>query len=107
MSIDIGGMDAAETTEIVDRFWRVACELEEYLVSHDASARHVPAAGFRFSPYSQFTKHGSPFGLECIPPPNSLVAFLRLSTLFSYRCFEASKLLTDPFRPAECIQAVL
>ncbi len=107
VSIDLGGMDTAETTEIVDRFRWMACELEEHLVSHDTSARHVPAAGFRFSPDSQFTKHRSPFGLERVPPTNSLVAFLRLSTFFSHRRFEACKFLTDPFRTTECAQAIL
>ena len=61
VSIDLGRMDTAETTKLIDRFGWMACELEEHLVSHDASARHVPAAGFRFSPGSQFTKHCSPF----------------------------------------------
>ena len=107
MSIDFGGMDAAETTEFIDRFRWVACELKEYLVSHDASARHVPASGLRFSPGSQFPQHRSPFGLERIPSSNALVAFLRLSAFFSYRCFEACKFLTDPLRTTECAQAIL
>ena len=107
MSIDLGGMDAAETTEIVDGFWWMTRELEEDLVSHDASARHVPAAGFCFSPGSHFTKHCSPFGLERIPPANSLIAFLRLSTFFSHRRFEARKFLIDPLGAAKCVQAIL
>src|SRR5262245_4803280 len=96
MSIDLGGMDTTEATEIADRFWGMACELEEYLVSHNASARHVPAAGFCFSPGSQFTKHRSPFWLERVTTSNSPVAFLRLPTFFSDDCFKARKLFADP-----------
>ena len=107
VSIDVGGMDTAETTKVIERFGRMACELQKHLVSHNASARDIPTAGFPFSPGSQFTKHRSPFGLECVPPTNSLVAFLRLSTFFSYRRFEARKFLVDPLRTAECTQSVL
>src|SRR5512141_371802 len=100
-------MDAADTTEFVDRFGWMARELKEHLISHDAPARHVPSAGFRFSPGSQLTKHRSPFGLERVPPPNSLVPLLRLSTFFSHHCFKSRKFLVDPLRTAECLQAVL
>jgi len=101
MSIDLGGVDATETAEIIDRFGWMARELNKHLVSHNASARHVPAAGFRFPPSSQFTKHRCPFGFERVPSPNSLVAFLRLSTFFSHCRFKSREFLTDPLRTTE------
>jgi hypothetical protein len=94
-------MDATEATKIIDRFRWMACKLEEHLVSHDTSARHVPAASFRFSPSSQFTKHRSPFGLKRVPPSNPLVALLWLSAFFSHHGFEACKFLIDPLQSAE------
>src|SRR6476660_9950464 len=100
-------MDATQTTELVERFRWVPCELEEHFVPHDASARYVPASGFSFSPGSQFTKDRSPFGLQRVPSPNSLIAFLRLPTLFSHYRFEPCKLLTRPFQTSECFQAIL
>src|SRR4026209_1812904 len=97
MSIDLGRMNAAETTEVVDRFGWVARELDQHFISHDAAAWHVPTSGLRFSPGSQFTKHRSPLGLECVPSSNSLIPLLRLPAFFSYCCFETRKFLTDPF----------
>ena len=107
MPIDFRGMDTTETTELMDRFGGMACELEKHLVSHHPSAWHVPPSGFRFSPGRQFTQYRSPFGLERVPSANTLVALLGLSTLFADRRLESGKFLTDPLQPAKAAQAIL
>src|SRR4051794_21062591 len=107
MPIDLRGMDATQTTEFFERFRWVPCELEEHFIPHNASARYVPPSGFSFAPGSQFTKHRSPFGLQRVPSPNPLIAFLRLPPLFSYHRFESCKFLTRPFHSSECCQAIL
>jgi hypothetical protein len=107
MAIDLRGMNAAETTEIIERFGWMASQLEKHLISHDPPARHIPASGFRFPPGRQLTKYRSPFGFERFPASNSLIAFLRLTALFSHRGFESSKFLLDPLQTAERIQPIL
>jgi hypothetical protein len=100
-------MDASEPTEIVDRLGWMARKLKKDLISHDAPARHIPAASFHFSPDGHFTKHRSPFRLECVPPPDSLIPFLWLSTFSPHHRFESCKFLVHPLRTTECVQAIL
>src|SRR6185295_3213380 len=107
MAIDLRGMDAAETTKVIERFGWMASKLQKHLISHDPPARHIPASGFRFPPGSHLTKYCSPFGFERFPAFNSLVAFLRLPALFSHRCFESSKFLINPLQTTKRFQTIL